>query len=65
MMKKHDSMWCDHLGEIKTTQHSMDLDKKSKIFSHAPYRADHYAGEIINEKVKKMLAADVTEPSNF
>ena len=62
MMKKYALMWCGHLGEINTTQHSIDLVQGAKPVSQASYRAGHHAREIINDKFKKMLETDFIEP---
>ena len=49
---------------MDTLQHSTGLVKDAKPVSQAPYRAGHHAREIIDEHVKKRLAANVTEPSS-
>ena len=63
MLKKHDSMWTGHLGEINTTKHHIRLFDGAQPVTLPPHRAGMAARKFIEAEVKRMIDAKVCEPS--
>lgn len=45
--RNHERMWDGHLGEIKETEHQVDLLSDAKTFKSAPYREGPETLELI------------------
>ena len=63
LLKEFAPMWAGELGEIRTTQHYIDLLPGSRPVAQQPYRAGPKARELEQREVEKMLQAGVIEPS--
>ena len=61
MLRKHQSMWSGHLGEIKAPPHRIEIYKDSKPVNAHPYRAGPNARRAEQELVQDMLDRDVIE----
>ena len=65
LLEKYSSMWDGGLGEIKLTEHRIDLMPDARPFAQPPYRAGPKARQIEQEHVDKMLREGVIEPAQM
>ena len=63
LLEKYSSMWDGKLGEIKLTEHRIDLMPDARPFAQPPYRAGPKARQIEQEHVDKMIREGVIEPA--
>ena len=63
ILEEYSSMWDGKLGEIKLTEHRIDLVPDARPFAQPPYRAGPKARQIKQEHVNKMLRGGVIEPA--
>ena len=63
LLRKYSSMWSGELGEIKVTEHHIDVLPGTRPIAQNPYRAGPRAREAEREEVERMLQAGVIEPS--
>ena len=64
MLRKHASMWDGHLGEIKATEHRIEVDPEAKPIRQNPYRAGLKERQFAREQIDKLLTAGVISPSD-
>ncbi len=55
-------MWQGHLGQVKVTEHLIDLVPGSKPVFSQPYRAGPEAGKINKGRIVDLLGKDCIEP---
>ena len=64
MLSKHRDMWRPgHLGEIKATEHRIELAPGTTPIRQAPYRQGHRGRDVQAEEITKILEAGVIEPA--
>ncbi len=63
MLRRHQSMWSGHLGEVSATEHRMDVEPGTRHSRQAPYRAGHSSRGLIKAEIERMLAQGVFEPA--
>lgn len=63
MLRKHESMWSAQLGEIKITEHRIDLKPGSRPFKAQPRRSGPKERELLDFELKKQHGANVIEPT--
>ena len=56
-------MWDGTLGEIKATEHRIELIPGTTPIRQVPYRAGHASRHVIQEQVDEMLQKGVIEPA--
>ena len=61
MLAKHSSGWDASLGEIKATEHRIELIPGTKPIRQVPYRVCHASRQVIQEQVDEMLQKRVIE----
>ena len=64
LLEPFQSMWDGTLGELKATEHRIDLMPDSKPVHQAPYRAGPTQRQREKEEIDNMLAKGVIEPAN-
>ena len=64
LLRSHRHMWDGHLGEVRATEHRIDLVPGAKPVHAQPYRAGPKAREAEQEEVLRMLKAGVIEPAS-
>jgi hypothetical protein len=64
MLHPHNAMWNGKLGEIKVTEHRIELQPGARPVYQAPYRAGRQGREVEKEEVERMLKTGVIEPAN-
>jgi len=63
MLDKHAKMWDGSLGDIKATEHRIDLKPDTNLVRAAPYRMGPTRRQLASEEINKMLAKGVIEPA--
>ena len=63
LLEEYSSIWDGKLGEIKLTEHRIDLVPDACPFAQPPYRAGPKARQIEKEHVDKTLREGVIEPA--
>ena len=63
MLKRHEEMWSGKLGEIKVSEHHIDLVPGARPAKSHPYRAGPKARELEQFEIEKQLKAEVIEPA--
>ncbi len=63
MLRKHQDMWKGQLGEVKATEHRIDLEPDTRPIRQAPYRAGQKTRELIKSEIDRMTAQGVIEPA--
>ncbi|CAN8075928.1 unnamed protein product [Agarophyton chilense] len=64
LLEVFETMWSGHLGQIKATQHRIELLPDSKPIYQQPYHAGPKAREVELKAVEQMLQEGVIEPAN-
>ena len=65
MLEKHEEMWKPgRLGEIKATEHRIELKPDMKPIRQLPYRQGLYKRKKTEDAIKEMLEAGVIEEAN-
>ena len=57
-------MWSGHLGNIKATEHRIELLQGSKPVHQPPYRAGPTQRKVEKKEIEDMLKKGVIEPAN-
>jgi transposase InsO family protein len=60
----HSSMWDGTLGEVRVTEHRIELQAGARPVYQAPYRAGQKGRDVEKKEVERMLQAGVIEPAN-
>ena len=63
MLSHHESMWDGSLGDIRATEHRIDIMEGSKPRRQQPYRMGPARREIARKEITSMLEKGVIEPS--
>jgi len=63
MLNKHKEMWDGKLGEVKTTEHAIDLKEDAKPVRSHPYRAGPKERELAEAEIQRQLRDGVIEPA--
>ena len=63
LLRKYSKMYDGTLGEIRVTEHKIDLKEGSEPYAQNPYRAGPKAREFEAQEIDRMLKAGVIEPA--
>ena len=63
LLRKYSSMWDGSLGEINTTEHSIELQPGTKSIAQPPYRAGPKQRQAEQAEVDRRLEHGVIEPT--
>ena len=63
VLDKHEAMWNGKLGELRATEHRIELKEGTRPIRQVPYRAGHHSREMIKRQINAMKDAGVIEPA--
>ena len=63
ILASHKDMWSGDLGEIRATEHHIDLRPDTRPLHQHPYRAGPESRKVLEDHMNLQLATDVIEPA--